>query len=24
MIAGWDEPELDEGFKEIWYTWRKE
>jgi predicted kinase len=20
MIAGWDEPELDEGFKEIWYT----
>jgi predicted kinase len=20
MIAGWDEPELDEGFKEIWYA----
>jgi predicted kinase len=20
MIVGWDEPELDEGFKEIWYA----
>jgi len=20
MIAGWDDPELDEGFKEIWYA----